>query len=72
MHAPESVDICSKSNSFFSPSGRESLKDLEKLEIEAVNLRSANEDQRRHIDILEQALNNAQSKVLKLEEEVSL
>ncbi|KAI2655993.1 Angiomotin-like protein 1 [Labeo rohita] len=51
--------------------GRESLKDLEKLEIEAVNLRSANEDQRRHIDILEQALNNAQSKVLKLEEELS-
>lgn len=55
---------------FFS--GRESLKDLEKLEMEAADLRSANEDQRRHIDILEQALNNAQSKVVKLEEEVSL
>lgn len=40
--------------------------------MEAANLRSANEDQRRHIDILEQALNNAQSKVVKLEEEVSL
>uniref|UniRef100_A0A673H930 Angiomotin-like protein 1 n=1 Tax=Sinocyclocheilus rhinocerous TaxID=307959 RepID=A0A673H930_9TELE len=52
-------------------SGRESLKDLEKLEIEAASLRSANEDQRRHIEILEQALNNAQSKVLKLEEELS-
>ncbi|XP_067221161.1 angiomotin-like protein 1 isoform X2 [Chanodichthys erythropterus] len=50
---------------------RESLKDLEKLEMEAANLRSANEDQRRHIDILEQALNNAQSKVVKLEEELS-
>ncbi|XP_073674199.1 angiomotin-like protein 1 isoform X1 [Garra rufa] len=50
---------------------RESLKDLEKLEVEAANLRSANEDQRRHIEILEQALNNAQSKVLKLEEELS-
>ncbi|XP_016138664.1 angiomotin-like protein 1 [Sinocyclocheilus grahami] len=50
---------------------RESLKDLEKLEIEAASLRSANEDQRRHIEILEQALNNAQSKVLKLEEELS-
>ncbi|KAL1259986.1 hypothetical protein QQF64_007813 [Cirrhinus molitorella] len=50
---------------------RESLKDLEKLEIEAANLRSANEDQRRHIEILEQALNNAQSKVFKLEEELS-
>ncbi|XP_043115290.1 angiomotin-like protein 1 isoform X2 [Puntigrus tetrazona] len=50
---------------------RESLKDLEKLEIEAAHLRSANEDQRRHIEILEQALNNAQSKALKLEEELS-
>lgn len=50
---------------------RESLKDLEKLEMEAADLRSANEDQRRHIDILEQALNNAQSKVVKLEEELS-
>jgi len=55
---------------FFS--GRESLKDLEKLEMEAADLRSDNEDQRRHIGILEQALNNAQSKVAKLEEEVSL
>ncbi|XP_077063715.1 angiomotin-like protein 1 [Siphateles boraxobius] len=50
---------------------RESLKDLEKLEMEAADLRSANDDQRRHIDILEQALNNAQSKVVKLEEELS-
>uniref|UniRef100_A0A673HAQ7 Angiomotin-like protein 1 n=1 Tax=Sinocyclocheilus rhinocerous TaxID=307959 RepID=A0A673HAQ7_9TELE len=50
---------------------QKSLKDLEKLEIEAASLRSANEDQRRHIEILEQALNNAQSKVLKLEEELS-
>ncbi|XP_039510196.1 angiomotin-like protein 1 [Pimephales promelas] len=50
---------------------RESLKDLEKLEMEAADLRSDNEDQRRHIGILEQALNNAQSKVAKLEEELS-
>uniref|UniRef100_A0A673LNX2 Angiomotin C-terminal domain-containing protein n=1 Tax=Sinocyclocheilus rhinocerous TaxID=307959 RepID=A0A673LNX2_9TELE len=56
---------------FFFSSGKESLKDLEKLEIEATNLQSANEDQQRHIEILEQALNNAQSKVLKLEEELS-
>ncbi|XP_059389467.1 angiomotin-like protein 1 isoform X2 [Carassius carassius] len=48
---------------------RESLKDLEKIEIKTANLQSANEDQQRHIEILEQALNNAQSKVLKLEEE---
>ncbi|RXN08097.1 angiomotin 1 [Labeo rohita] len=67
------VDSCSmeKNGGVSQGAGRESLKDLEKLEIEAVNLRSANEDQRRHIDILEQALNNAQSKVLKLEEELS-
>ncbi|XP_051963064.1 angiomotin-like protein 1 isoform X2 [Xyrauchen texanus] len=51
--------------------GRESLKDLEKFEIEAASLRSANEDQRRHIEILEQALNNAQSKAIRLEEELS-
>lgn len=34
-------------------------------------LRSTNEDQRRHIEIRDQALNNAQAKVVKLEEEVS-
>ncbi|XP_051965950.1 angiomotin-like protein 1 isoform X2 [Xyrauchen texanus] len=50
---------------------RESLKDLEKLEMEAASLRSANEDQRRHIEILEQALNNARSKAFRLEEELS-
>uniref|UniRef100_A0A671LRZ0 Angiomotin-like protein 1 n=1 Tax=Sinocyclocheilus anshuiensis TaxID=1608454 RepID=A0A671LRZ0_9TELE len=50
---------------------KESLKELEKLEIEAASLQSANEDQQRHIEILEQALNNAQSKVLKLGEELS-
>lgn len=44
---------------------------MERLETEAESFRSANEDQRRHIDILEQALNNAQSKVVRLEEEVS-
>ncbi|XP_052473148.1 angiomotin-like protein 1 isoform X1 [Carassius gibelio] len=49
---------------------RESFKDLEKIEIKT-NLQSANEDQQQHIEILEQALNNAQSKVLKLEEELS-
>ncbi|MCJ8744735.1 hypothetical protein PDJAM_G00121860 [Pangasius djambal] len=48
---------------------RESLKEMERLEMEAESLRSANEDQRRHIEILEQALNNAQSKVVRLEEE---
>ncbi|XP_051521597.1 angiomotin-like protein 1 isoform X2 [Myxocyprinus asiaticus] len=50
---------------------RESLKDLENFEKEAASLRSANEDQQRHIEILEQALNNAQSKAVRLEEELS-
>ncbi|XP_072524705.1 angiomotin-like protein 1 [Salminus brasiliensis] len=49
---------------------RESVKEMERLEVEAETLRSANEDQRRHIEILEQALNNAQSKVVRLEEEL--
>lgn len=38
--------------------------------MEAESLYSANEDQRHHIEILEQALNNAQGKVVRLEEEV--
>lgn len=33
-------------------------------------LRSTADDQRRHIEIRDQALNNAQAKVVKLEEEV--
>lgn len=33
-------------------------------------LRSTTDDQRRHIEIRDQALNNAQAKVVKLEEEV--
>ncbi|XP_015197192.2 angiomotin-like protein 1 isoform X1 [Lepisosteus oculatus] len=49
---------------------REGVKERDKLEMEVAALRSANEDQRRHIEILEQALNNAQGKVVKLEEEL--
>lgn len=49
---------------------KEHLKEREKLEMELAAVRSANEDQRRHIEILDQALNNAQAKVIKLEEEV--
>ncbi|OXB58963.1 hypothetical protein ASZ78_004367 [Callipepla squamata] len=48
---------------------KEHLKEKEKLEMELAAMRSANEDQRRHIEILDQALNNAQAKVIKLEEE---
>ncbi|NWI09448.1 AMOL1 protein, partial [Crypturellus soui] len=49
---------------------KEHLKEKEKLEMELAALRSANEDQRRHIEILDQALSNAQAKVIKLEEEL--
>ncbi|XP_035756339.1 angiomotin-like protein 1 [Egretta garzetta] len=49
---------------------KEHLKEKEKLEMELAAVRSANEDQRRHIEILDQALNNAQAKVIKLEEEL--
>lgn len=38
--------------------------------MELSTLRSTTEDQRRHIEIRDQALNNAQAKVVKLEEEV--
>ncbi|XP_066570894.1 angiomotin isoform X2 [Amia ocellicauda] len=49
---------------------KETMREKEKLEIELNSLRSANEDQRRHIEIRDQALNNAQAKVVKLEEEL--
>lgn len=53
-------------------SDKESQREKEKLDIELNSLRSTNEDQRRHIEIRDQALNNAQAKVVKLEEEVKL
>nr|XP_033804760.1 angiomotin-like protein 1 isoform X2 [Geotrypetes seraphini] len=49
---------------------KENLKEREKLENELATARSASEDQRRHIEILDQALSNAQAKVVKLEEEL--
>lgn len=49
---------------------KEHLKEMESLERELAALRTTNEDQRRHIEILEQALSNAQAKVIKLEEEL--
>ncbi|KAM4664336.1 angiomotin-like isoform 2-T2 [Discoglossus pictus] len=45
-------------------------REKEKLEADLSSLRSNNEDQRRHIEIRDQALNNAQAKVVKLEEEL--
>ncbi|XP_075040408.1 angiomotin [Mixophyes fleayi] len=49
---------------------KEIQREKEKLEMELSSLRSMNEDQRRHIEIRDQALNNAQAKVVKLEEEL--
>nr|XP_014435254.1 angiomotin-like protein 1 isoform X2 [Pelodiscus sinensis] len=55
---------------FYASQNKEHLKEREKLEMELAAMRSASEDQRRHIEILDQALNNAQAKVIKLEEEL--
>ncbi|XP_028838688.1 angiomotin isoform X3 [Denticeps clupeoides] len=49
---------------------KEMQREKEKMEMELSTLRSTNEDQRRHIEIRDQALNNAQAKVVKLEEEL--
>ncbi|XP_078268716.1 angiomotin [Rhinoraja longicauda] len=49
---------------------KENLRDKEKLEMELSALRANNEDQRRHIEIRDQALNNTQGKVVKLEDEL--
>ncbi|MEQ2226099.1 hypothetical protein ILYODFUR_024148 [Ilyodon furcidens] len=51
---------------------KEILREKEKLEMELNALRSTADDQRRHIEIRDQALNNAQAKVVKLEEEVRI
>uniref|UniRef100_A0A452J010 Angiomotin C-terminal domain-containing protein n=2 Tax=Gopherus agassizii TaxID=38772 RepID=A0A452J010_9SAUR len=55
---------------FYASQNKEHLKERERLEMELAAVRSASEDQRRHIEILDQALNNAQAKVIKLEEEL--
>lgn len=49
---------------------KENQREKEKLEAELATARSTNEDQRRHIEIRDQALSNAQAKVVKLEEEL--
>ncbi|XP_061606806.1 angiomotin-like protein 1 isoform X5 [Phyllopteryx taeniolatus] len=49
---------------------KETMREKEKLEMELNVLHSTTEDQRRHIEIRDQALNNAQAKVVKLEEEL--
>uniref|UniRef100_UPI00398E8E06 angiomotin-like protein 1 isoform X2 n=1 Tax=Pristiophorus japonicus TaxID=55135 RepID=UPI00398E8E06 len=54
----------------YTTQNKEHLKEKEKLEMELAAMRSANEDQRRHVEILDQALNNAQAKVVRVEEEL--
>ncbi|XP_075402586.1 angiomotin-like protein 1 isoform X2 [Tenrec ecaudatus] len=54
----------------YASQNKEFLKEKEKLEMELVAMRTASEDHRRHIEILDQALGNAQAKVIKLEEEL--
>lgn len=51
---------------------KEHLREKEKLEMDLSAIRMTNEEQRRHIEILDQALNSAQAKVIRLEEEVRL
>lgn len=54
----------------YATQNREFLKEKEKLEMELATVRTASEDHRKHIEILEQALSNAQGRVIKLEEEL--
>ncbi|KAM5224601.1 angiomotin-like protein 1 isoform 2-T2 [Hipposideros larvatus] len=54
----------------YASQNKEFLKEKEKLEMELAAVRSASEDHRRHIEILDQALSNAQARVIKLEEEL--
>ncbi|XP_008106289.1 angiomotin-like protein 1 isoform X2 [Anolis carolinensis] len=54
----------------YASQNKEYLKEKEKLETELASMRLTNEEQRRHIEILDQALNSAQAKVIKLEEEL--
>ncbi|XP_075707607.1 angiomotin-like protein 1 isoform X1 [Rhinoderma darwinii] len=48
---------------------KEHLKEIEGLQRELAALRTTNEEQRRHIEFLDQALNNAQANIVKLKEE---
>ncbi|XP_071990250.1 angiomotin-like protein 1 isoform X3 [Engystomops pustulosus] len=54
----------------YASKNKEHLKEMEGLQRELAALRTTNEEQRRHIEILDQALNNTQAKVVKLEEEL--
>ncbi|XP_005414945.1 PREDICTED: angiomotin-like protein 1 isoform X2 [Chinchilla lanigera] len=58
------------SDGHYASQNKEFLKEKEKLEMELAAVRTASEDHRRHIEILDQALSNAQARVIKLEEEL--
>uniref|UniRef100_UPI00358DDD10 angiomotin-like protein 1 n=1 Tax=Myxine glutinosa TaxID=7769 RepID=UPI00358DDD10 len=49
---------------------KENLVAKEKMDVEVSAMRTTNSDQRRHIELLNQALNTAQAKNVKLEEEL--
>ncbi|XP_078732365.1 angiomotin-like protein 1 isoform X2 [Lampetra fluviatilis] len=49
---------------------KETLLTKEKLEVELAGLRSANGDQRRHIELLNQAFSSSEAKAAKLQEEL--
>lgn len=65
----DAEDDMTKEN-HYTTQNKEYLKEKEKLEMELATTHSTNEDQRKHIEILEQALNSAQAKVVKLDEEL--
>ncbi|XP_066476828.1 angiomotin-like protein 1 [Tiliqua scincoides] len=54
----------------YASQNKEHLKEKEKLEMDLTAMRLTNEEQRRHTEILDQALNSAQAKIIKLEEEL--
>uniref|UniRef100_A0A8D2KXK4 Angiomotin like 1 n=2 Tax=Varanus komodoensis TaxID=61221 RepID=A0A8D2KXK4_VARKO len=54
----------------YASQSKEHLKEKEKLEMDLTAMRLTSEEQRRHIEVLDQALNSAQAKVIKLEEEL--
>ncbi|XP_063161943.1 angiomotin-like protein 1 [Candoia aspera] len=54
----------------YASQNKEYVKEKEKLEMDLTAMRLTHEEQRRHIEILDQALNSAQAKVIKLEAEL--
>ncbi|KAG8522365.1 Angiomotin-like protein 1 [Galemys pyrenaicus] len=53
-----------------APADKEFLREKEELELELAAVRTAGEEHRRHIEVLDQALSRAQARVVRLEEEL--